>query len=218
MVSLVSYLFHRLTEKHGIKTLRELFANQRRLTNAKKMPSTLQDPQLLEVPMEEVSSESTSDDFKTTFEEFFFKEALSNLLAEQKQKEKLNQLLLKKHKRDAGKKKDFKTSKIFKIFQTKPWLHVDEWKVKASGVVSDSESELESASTLETKQKLDILSEDSPWLFVEDDEKGTRVVLKKLPTLRVPIRLFEMLYPYQREGLEWMAELRLKRTGGILGE
>lgn len=59
------------------------------------------------------------------------------------------------------------------------------------------------------------LGSDSPWSL---DESLEHVLSKQLPELCIPVTLFHYLYPYQRSGLDWMAGLRLNKSGGILVE
>lgn len=86
----------------------------------------------------------------------------------------------------------------------------EDWK-RDVPAVSDSEEPDENT----LRRELDI-GNDSPWNL---DESLQYVVLKKLPEeMRVPVPLFRYLYAHQRSGVEWMAGLRIKKTGGILGD
>ena len=57
---------------------------------------------------------------------------------------------------------------------------------------------------------------DSQWHL---DTVDREVCLKKAPeVVRIPLSLFKKLYPFQREGVAWIAGHHLNDTGGILGE
>lgn len=79
----------------------------------------------------------------------------------------------------------------------------------------DSESfEEENVPSVEALLGLD--DENSPWKY---DNATQEVVWKSLPnSIRVPEHLFRKLYPYQRIGVDWMAGLYQKKTGGILAD
>jgi SNF2 family DNA or RNA helicase len=43
-------------------------------------------------------------------------------------------------------------------------------------------------------------------------------VASSKPPYKLPARIFNKLYPHQREGLIWLWSLRCRGTGGILGD
>ena len=56
----------------------------------------------------------------------------------------------------------------------------------------------------------------SLWLL---DKVNLEVCLKRAADIvRIPLSLFKMLYPFQRDGVAWIAGLFLDDSGGILGE
>ena len=78
--------------------------------------------------------------------------------------------------------------------------------------VSDNEESNEEA----LRSELRINENDSPWTL---DEQLQNIVLMKLPeAVQIPVPLFRKLYAHQRVGVEWMADLYIGKTGGILGD
>lgn len=97
---------------------------------------------------------------------------------------------------------------------SKRWVvdeDMDQWK---ANVIQVSDGEEPDEDSLRKKLCLDV--DDSPWTL---DDKLSCVVLKKIPKMvRIPIALFKGLFPHQRQGIEWMADLHIEETGGILGD
>ena len=82
----------------------------------------------------------------------------------------------------------------------------DNWKPDVPTVSDGEEIDEE---TLRRKLQL---GEDSPWVL---DDTLQSVIFKALPEeVRVPVALFQYLYPHQRLGVEWMAGRRMAKTGG----
>jgi len=54
--------------------------------------------------------------------------------------------------------------------------------------------------------------------LLRHNDESDRINSMEWPDLRVPKELFDLLYDFQRTGIEWMASLHAKRIGGILGD
>jgi len=66
------------------------------------------------------------------------------------------------------------------------------------------------------RRDLKIDSNDTPWRL---NSTLKYVELKKLPReIRLPVPLFKELFMHQRSGNEWMADLFIAKTGGVIGD
>eukprot|EP00539_Tryblionella_compressa_P009651 CAMPEP_0178785496 /NCGR_PEP_ID=MMETSP0745-20121128/4814_1 /TAXON_ID=913974 /ORGANISM="Nitzschia punctata, Strain CCMP561" /LENGTH=192 /DNA_ID=CAMNT_0020443207 /DNA_START=473 /DNA_END=1051 /DNA_ORIENTATION=+ len=185
------------------------------LKSPTKLPTFANDTALLEAPTDELHASSEGKAFLTSFESFFFKEALSSYLEQRQRAEEMIEGYIAPPE-PVKKAVSNSNLAVLKKQKRQPWLHVDEWKVSNTTLVSDDESDSEELLPSELCKKLGIDGEDSPWYF---DDSSDIVVLKNLPeAIRIPVPLFETLYPHQRSGIQWLAELRLRGVGGILGE
>lgn len=95
------------------------------------------------------------------------------------------------------------------------WLAKDEYQLDVA-LISESDSDGGANDITKVRHDLGLTAEDSPWYL---DQQEWKVVLAKYPdTIRVPVPLFQKLFPYQRVGLEWLTGLAMDDSGGILGE
>ena len=81
---------------------------------------------------------------------------------------------------------------------------------------TDNEHKLQMDDDL--RKDLEIDGNDTPWRL-NSSQPLKYVELKKLPReIRLPVPLFKKLYSHQRSGIEWMANLFIAKTGGVLGD
>ena len=96
----------------------------------------------------------------------------------------------------------------------KYWVFDEDREHWKNDVIPVSDSEEPDEDTLRSELCIDV--DDSPWTL---DEQLQNVVLLKLPeAVQIPIPLFRKLYAHQRVGVEWMADLYIGKTGGVLGD
>ena len=94
-----------------------------------------------------------------------------------------------------------------------PWVKEDNsaWK----GIVVDR-GDAEAMDKSSLLKHLGIDGSDSAWKL---DDDLRMVFLSALPDeIRLPTALFRKLYKHQRDGIQWMSELKIEQMGGILGE
>jgi len=78
------------------------------------------------------------------------------------------------------------------------------------------EDELEIDDAIRRDLKID--SNDTPWRL-NSSQTLKYVELKKFSReIRLPVPLFEELFMHQRSGIEWMADLFIAKTGGVIGD
>jgi SNF2 family DNA or RNA helicase len=92
----------------------------------------------------------------------------------------------------------------------------------SNGIMEDDEKHSTDKHKLqmddELRKDLKIDSNDTPWRL-NSSQTLKYVELKKLPReIRLPVPLFKKLFMHQRSGIEWMADLFIAKTGGVIGD
>ena len=94
----------------------------------------------------------------------------------------------------------------------------DESELRKDDLIGSGDDE-HSMSDKSCKDHVDESQRDSPW---KCDARTKEVYLfsdgKQWPKLRIPESLFDRLFDYQKDAVEWMASLHCQRIGGVLGD
>ncbi|TVU16734.1 hypothetical protein EJB05_40311 [Eragrostis curvula] len=94
-------------------------------------------------------------------------------------------------------------------------------KASTRGVPKSSKCRTYDDNDLEEKENLAVAdndAEDVGWQKTEDFTMEPTGSAASSKPYKLPGRIFKMLYPHQREGLQWLWVLHCRGTGGILGD